>query len=383
MLYFRYSLLSKLAVISWVCFLIFSCNKPPALEETFLLDEFEWQLEKDLRDDDLNGSMAMTIVKGNKVLRSKAFGMADLNNTPADTNNIYRVGSVSKSFTAFLMMLLVQDEIITLDEPVEKYVPEVRNITGYSDSTKFTFRELASHTAGLASIPKTRYIHGSVDEWESILLKVMPAVYFIDQPGKRYAYSNVAFAILGLALSRASQQPFVTLMEQKVFLPLGMKNTFYEIPENKMKHLAAGRSGGPMGGYDDERPRKEIVGRSFAVPNGGIWSTANDLARFMRCIMGYESLLNKENLTIMLSTQTPPGRWSENYSLGFSIYEDDVIHTIGHQGGTPGYRANFLFEQETEYGVILLRNYNWGVTDLNLRSTLLLRQLKIVDVVQP
>lgn len=223
------------------------------------------------------------------------------------------------------------------------------------------------------------YRHGSVEEWESILLDCLPLTDFNSKPGERYFYSNIGFGILGMALSRAAKTTFVELMEVEVFKPLKLDHTFYEIPPHSMHYWVHGRDGGPLGGYDDERPRKELVGRSWAVPNGGIWSTANDLAKFMICNMGYMKILSQDHLETMQSTQTPEGSWEENYGLGFTIYKDSIIHTIGHQGGTPGYRANLLFEKESEYGVILLRNYNWGTTDLNLRSSILLRKLKLAQ----
>ena len=357
------------------------CHHPNTLETNtkLLLDEFEWQLQKDLQDDGLNGSFSMAIVKGNQIIRSKAFGTVDLEALQADTNSIYRIGSISKSFTAFLMMTQVQKGILSLDDPVEKYLPEVREIEGYSDSTIFTFRQLASHTSGLAHLPKGRFVQCRVSVWDSLLLTILPKAYFIAQPDEKYAYSNIGFGILGLAISRAANKPFIELMRTEVFEPLNMKNTFYVIPENKMHHWAHGRSGGPIGGYDDERPKRELSGMTWGVPSGGIWSTANDLAKFVICNTGYSEILNLNNLSLMQTSQTPKGDWQKNYGLGLSIYQDSIIHTIGHQGGNPGYRANLLFEKESEYGVVLLRNYNWGITDLNLRSTLLLRRLKQLE----
>ena len=356
---------------------LLGCSTPEqsVSPEQAILNEFERQLQKDLDDDNLNGSFSMAIVKGDELVRSTALGLADLDMVPADTNSLYRVGSVSKSFTAFLMMTQVQKGLISLDEPVEKYLPEVKQIQGYTDSPPFTFRQLASHTSGLAHLPKARYKHGSVAEWEDLLLEFIPKTHMVNKPGQKYLYSNIGFGILGLALSRAANTPFIELMQQEVFTPLGMSNTFYEIPESKISQLAKGRAGGPMGGYDDARPQREIVGRGWSVPNGGIWSTASDLARFMHCNLGYCSILRPENLALMQTIQTPAGGWQQVYGLGFTIYQDSTLHTIGHEGGTPGYRANFLFDKNSEYGVILLRNYNWGITNLNLRSTVLLRKL--------
>lgn len=363
-------------------FFIFGCkvSKISDANVDAILDEFEWQLQKDLRDDDLKGGISMVILKGDKIIRSRAFGFSDLSKSSADTSGIYRIGSISKSFTAFLMMRMVEKGIISLDEPVVNFLPEVKSIKGYSDSTQFTFRQLASHTSGLSHLPKMEYRHGGVEEWEAILLDCLPLTDFSSHPGERYLYSNIGYGILGMALSRAAKMPFIDLMKAEVFDPLEMNRTFYIIPEDMMKNWVHGRDGGPLGGYDDDRPRKELVGRSWAVPNGGIWSTANDLAKFMSCNMGYMKILSQDNLEIMQSSQTPEGSWENNYGLGFTIYKDSVIHSIGHQGGTPGYRANLLFEKESEYGVILLRNYNWGTTDLNLRSSILLKKLKLAQV---
>ena len=319
----------------------------------------------------------MTIVKGNKIIRSKAFGTADLHNLKADTGTIFRIGSVTKSFTAFLMMQLVQDGIIKLDDPIEKYLPEIRELVGYSDSTKISFAQVASHTSGLHSGPNLgKAANATVDEWESLLLECIPTTSFGSKPGQRYSYSNIGYAILGLAISRAAGKPFIELIHTRIFQPLNMKNSFFLVPDNRQIDLAQGRWGGPMGEIDDLRPKADHTNIGWSVANGGIFSTTNDLAKFMFSIMGYSDLLNDQNLEMMQTTHTPKGKWHENYGFGFTLYHDSIISTIGHQGGNPGYRANFLFEKETRYGVILLRNYSWGITDLNLRSTILLRDLK-------
>ena len=364
-----------LPLLCLICLL--GCTAPDQSDspEEAILNEFERQLQKDLDDDNLNGSFSMAIVKGDQIIRSKAFGVADLQTTPADSLSLYRVGSISKSFTAFLLMTQVQRGLIKLDEPVEKYLPEVKQIQGYPYEDPFTFRQLASHTSGLVYLPKVRYKHGTVAEWESLLLEVIPKTNMANTPGEKFLYSNIGYGILGMAISRATDRPFIELMHEEVFTPLGMTNSYYTVPEDKMPQIAKGRAGGPMGGYDDARPQREIVGRGWSVPNGGIWSTASDLARFMHCNLGYCSILRPENLALMQTIQTPAGGWQQVYGLGFTIYQDSTLHTIGHEGGTPGYRANFLFDKNSEYGVILLRNYNWGITNLNLRSTVLLRKL--------
>lgn len=346
-----------------------------------IINEFDSQLKKDLEDDNINGSISAAIVKGNKIIWSKAYGISDIDNkTKADSATIYRTGSISKSFTAFLMMQLVEEGIIELDEPVEKYLPEISELKGYSDSTKITFQQLASHTSGLIREPDLEdAASGPIEEWETKILLSIPKTSFQSKPGEHYSYSNIGFGILGLALSRAADKSFIELVEDKIFKPLHMNNSFFIVPNDKLANLAKGMEGGPLGNINKETPEKEHAGRGYKVPNGGIYSTSNDLARFMIGNMGYLEILNKDNLGLMQNTRTPEGEWWQNYGLGFSLYQDSSIVTVGHGGAVSGYTANFVFEKDSQYGVILMRNYNWGITDLNLRSLTLLRKLKELD----
>jgi CubicO group peptidase (beta-lactamase class C family) len=346
-----------------------------------ILNEFDMQLKKDIEDDDINGSISATIVKGNKIIWSKAYGISDIDKkTKADTSTIYRIGSITKSFTTFLMMQLVQERIIKLDDPVEKYLPEIAGLKGYSDSTKITFLQLASHTSGLVREPDLENAaSGSIDEWETKILLSIPKTSFQSNPGERFSYSNIGFGILGLALSRAANKNYIELVKDKIFKPLKMSNSYFIVPNDKLLNLAKGMDGGPIGNIDLNTPAIEHAGRGYKVPNGGIYSTPNDLAKFMICIMGYSEILNKQNLALMQNTSTPKGEWWENYGLGLLLYQDSTITTVGHGGLVAGYIANFSFEKECQYGVILMRNYSWGITDLELRTAILLKKLKKID----
>src|SRR5262249_18710901 len=127
------------------------------------------------------------------------------------------------------------------DDPVEKYLPEIRSLKGYSDKTIITLRQLASHTSGLDREPAMPGAAlGPVDQWESKLLSCIPYTSFNSSPGTSYHYSNIGFALLGLTLERASGIPYIQMVQQKIFIPLHMDNTFFSIPENRMAELADG-----------------------------------------------------------------------------------------------------------------------------------------------
>jgi CubicO group peptidase (beta-lactamase class C family) len=322
---------------------LIGCNnssvKPSAKSESLalIISEFENQIAKDIKDDNINGSISAAIVYENEIIWSKAFGYSNIDNKIiADTNIIYRAGSISKSFTAFLMMQLVQEGIINLDDPVEKYLLEIKNLIDYSDSTKITFRQLASHTSGLMREPMLENAdEGVIADWENKILQSIPETSLILKPGERYNYSNIGFGILGLALSRAANLSFIELVENRIFKPLNMTNSFFIVPNEKMKYLAKGIGGGPLGDINFEMPEKEHAGRGYKVPNGGIYCTPNDLGKFMISNMGYSKLLDQASLKEMQTNQTPnEGFWK--YGLGFSLYQDRTISVVGHGGCVSG-----------------------------------------------
>lgn len=359
-----------------------SCDKPvdsnkelQSDEIRVIINEFESQLRADLSTDGIGGSISAAIVKENKVIWSKAFGYADReNNVLADTSTIYRAGSISKSFTAFLMMKLVENGAINVTDPVELYVPEIRNLPGYSDSTKITFLQLASHTSGICREPQLEYANaGKIDDWEKKLIAAIPTCYFIGIPGRRYEYSNIGFGILGLAISRASGKPFIQLMQEEIFIPLKMARSFYAIPGDLTNKLALGMEGGPSELIDTESPRIEHYGRGYKVPTGGIYSTPNDLAKFMICNLGYNAILKQKSLALM---QSEKGPLPNKYGLGFMIFHNDQVNIVGHNGQVLGYTSQLAFEKESKFGVILMRNYTRGATDLDKASFILLSKLR-------
>jgi CubicO group peptidase (beta-lactamase class C family) len=343
-----------------------------------IIDEFENQLKKDVGDDNINGSVSASVIKKNKIVWSNAFGYSDINeNTLSDSNTIYRTGSITKPFTAFLMMKLVQDGVIELGHPVDVYFPEIRELEGYSDATRITFHQLASHTSGLIREPELEKADsGPIEGWENKVIQSIPKTSFENKPGDKFSYSNIGYGILGLALSRSANEPFTKMIEEKIFKPLNMENSFFIVPEHKLKNLSQGISGGPFGDgeLDMETPKNEHQGRGYKVPNGGIYSTPTDLGKFLMSNMGNTNILEKKYLEIMHTNQTPEKTF-HSYGLGFGLYQDNAIAIVEHSGAVRGYSAYFGFEKNYGYGVVLMRNYNWGTTDFNLDPKILLRKL--------
>jgi CubicO group peptidase (beta-lactamase class C family) len=360
---------------------IFSCNEPVKenrnTEQTKseVIEKFTALVKSDVKDDNIEGSFSLAVIHKDSILALKSYGNADL-------NTIFRIGSISKSFAGFLMVQLQQDGMLDINDPVEKYLPEIKSLVDYDKYPPITLRQLATHTSGLDRESRSRdedVRFGNINEWENNLIKAIPETSFRSKPDERFGYSNIGFAILGLTLSKVADKPYIELVQEKIFRPLEMNNTYFNVPENQKENLAKGMAGGPTAELDYERPKSEQNEVGYRIPNGGIYSTPIDMVKFMKACMGYSNLLNENNITLLQTTQTPTTRLRSNYSFGFDLYSDQGINTVGHAGSNAGYSAHFEYEKDSEYGVILMRNYNFGNTNLDLRSNSLLRKLSVVE----
>ncbi|MFQ5568175.1 MAG: serine hydrolase domain-containing protein [Rhodothermales bacterium] len=347
-------------------------------EAAAVLERFAAQLAEDVEADSVGGITA-AVVFGDQVVWADAFGWADrAQQIPAGTETIYRVGSISKSITAVALVQLAEQGVLSLDDPVEHSFPAITSLDSLPDlASSITFRQLASHTAGLIREPTLPdAASGLIETWEDKILMSIPTTSFKSPPGTEYSYSNIGFGILGLALSRAANKPFMALVHNGIFEPLGMQSsTFILTPEMK-EHLAVGYAN-RGDSVNTAWPAREHAGRGYKVPNGGVYSTVGDLAQFIAGQTGAASnpILSAESRAEMQRVQTPESD-TEGYGLGFSIRRSEAGHRIvGHGGSVAGYTAYLCFEPETKIGVILLRNYNSGRTNLGRSASRLLSNL--------
>jgi len=364
-----------LAVFLVGCFFISfpPCFAQPSSRDSRIITEFSKNLGDDIKKDNLHGSISAAIIKKGHVIWVGAVGYAGMDkDTPADTGTIYRIASITKIFTVTILMQLSEEGKVRLDDPVENYVPEVKSLQGYSKSRRFTLRQLASHTSGLNREPDLPGASlGTTDQWENIVLSCIPQTSFNGPPGEQFLYSNIGFALLGLALERASGVPYIQMVQQRIFTPLNMNNSFFAVPEDKRDKLAQGIDNEKEGAIDTILPLRQEGGMGYRVPNGGIWSTPADLARFEVAFMGGYPLLKPGSVRQMLVV--PPG--GKNYGLGMMIMPDRQMGMIGHNGSDPGYTSQLAIEPIGGDAVILMRNYNIGKTNLKEIARDLLERL--------
>lgn len=342
------------------------------------LDRFAAMLAGDVLTDDVGGIVAGVAVDGDLVW-ARGFGWADRDRrVPMATAAVSRTGSISKSVTAMLLMRLVDRGIVSLDDPVERHLPEIRGLADPPSGTAaVTLRRLASHTSGLIREPRLEgAASGPIDQWEEKVLASIPVTGFAHSPGEAYLYSNIAFGILGLALERAAGRPFMEMVEEEIFRPLGMTGSTFVVDDDLAPRLAAGYQNGSDGSIDASGPAGEHAGRGYKVPNGGVYSTVADLGRFAGAASGTPGLriLSDASREEMLRVQTPedPRR---GYGIGFSVQEGEGGRVVSHGGSVAGYNAHLAFDPDAGVAVILLRNYGGGATNLGSAAAGLVREL--------
>lgn len=347
-----------LLAVSWLFFNSGQCSLAQQQSLQKIIDDFDRIVQAGVNAD-AGGCVMLAVFKGDEVIWSQGFGLANVENKIAATaDTISRIGSITKSFTAVVICQLAEQGVLQLDDPVQKHFPEIKQLADApSDSNLITFRMLASHTAGLVREPKFARItaRGPIHLWEKKVLQAIPNTSFKTSPLTEFSYSNIGYGMLGLAGSRAAGQPFISLVEKQIFEPLAMQSSTFivETPEMKQR-LAVGYLLDPKTkSLNSEVPARQHAGRGYKVPNGGIYSTVGDMAKFAAALMGETEteILTAASRKQMFTPQLP----AERHGLGFKIIAQmNDLNVVGNSGSIAGYRADLRFDLNSKLGVATL-----------------------------
>ena len=329
-------------------------------------------------EEDGRGGAAFGIAVGGDMVFAEGFGSADTQGgTPARADHLFRIGSITKPVTAMAMLRLVHLEKARLGDPVTALVPELEQVRNpFSWTPGPSIFQLATMTGGLAREPENlpRYLVGAPEDWLDTAFRALEATSFEYEPGTRYQYSNIGYAMLGAAVERAAGEPFMEHVATNLLGPLGMASTTFVPTPELEDRIAEGLTVKEDGSLDAETPAREHAGRGYKVPNGAIYSTVADLGVFLRFLAGVEgspfdgvipASVRQQNLTWAFAA----GDLSSGYGFGFMTRrledsEGNAFTAYGHGGSVAGYRAAAWIEPETDTAVILLRNV--GGDGLNL-----------------
>lgn len=290
------------------------------------------------------------VVDGDQVLLDKGYGMADLEWGNSNTPDVkFRLGSLTKQFTATLVLLLQENGKLKIDDPVSKYLPDAPKTW-----EKITLANLLGHTSGIPSFTDMKEfgvwrMSPHTPEEELALFRDKPLDF---EPGSTFAYSNSNFEVLGVVIEKVSGKKYGDLLRERIFGPLGMTDSGLDTDELILPKRAQGYMPG-KGGLMLARSE------SMTVPwaAGSIYSTTGDLLKWEHGLFGGK-VLSADSLKAM----TTPGKG--NYGLGVFVVNKDGLKEVSHGGGIEGFNTQLMYAPERQIAVVVLSNVNGSAPGL-------------------
>lgn len=352
----------------------------------------------------VGGSIAL--VRDGKIVARRDFGFADrTGGKKVDADTIFHWASNTKTLNAITIMQLRDRGLLTLDQPITRYVPELRRIHDrFGSMDAITITMLMTHTAGFqgATWP---YKSGATWEpfeptsWEQ-LVAMMPYQEVEFAPGSRFSYSNPAWIYLARMLQTLTDDPWQYYVQKNIFTPLGMSRSFFgQTPP----HLSAHRSHS-YGVHKDTDGKivTDDYGAEFdpgiTIPNGGWNAPLEDVATYIGFLTGagasdprvkqrYDSVLKRSSLQEMWQPRLSmdedgksSGAATEQIGLAFFLTEQAGHHLVGHTGGQNGFSTFFDCDPATGIGVIGAINTGNGARDPGARSAFTILHVEALKV---
>lgn len=323
---------------------------------------FEIWVDQQRRHLDQPG-VSIGIVHDQELVWAKGFGLADLAaGRPATPATVYRIGSITKTFTATALLQLRDAGKLSLDDPVRRHLPwfGVRGPT--PEGPEITVRHLLTHTGGLPrEAPLPYWTDRDFPTREALAAAVREGVTLFE-PGAGYEYSNLGIALAGEVVAAASGMPWEEYVERHVLAPLGMASTSAAAPRVPAERLAAGYLTRPPDGAPPLAP--PTVSRALA-PAAEMSSTVEDLARFVSAHLAGPGaagggLLSPATRREMHRVHWLSPSWTSGRGLGFSVWRHEGRTLVGHGGWVAGHRAQIAFDPESRIGVVVLTNSDQG-----------------------
>jgi CubicO group peptidase (beta-lactamase class C family) len=294
-------------------------------------------------------SLTAGVVRDGKVRWCGSRGSAGLIGvTEATAATQYRIGSISKTFAAVLVMRLRDEGVLELNDPIGAHLAELSELP-------ITIAQLLSHTSGLraeTSGPWWERTPG-VDFSELVSSSIRP-VDLLCRPGRRFHYSNTGYAVLGELVARKRSRPFAEVVRQELLDPLAMvRTTLRPVPP-----CAQGLAVHPQGDVVLLEPEHDCVAMA---PAGQLWSTVEDLARWSEVLTGQRpDILRSDTVAEMTEpiglTDIPGQSWTAAYGLGLQLWNQDGRRRYGHSGSMPGFVAMFVIDAATTNVLLVLSN---------------------------
>lgn len=309
--------------------------------------KLEDYIQREMRDHELP-AVSICLVEGDQIVWSKGFGFADPEKKiPATADTVHRIGSVSKLFTDLAVMQMVERGELDLDVPVQRYVPEFHPKNPFGKP--ITLRHLMSHRAGLVREPPAgHYFDARTPSLAETVLS-LNETELIYEPGTQTKYSNAGIAVVGYVVERVAMEPFARYLKRSVIAPIGLRDSAFESEPALVSRLAKAEMWA--------RHRPPFPAPTFELgmaPAGSMYSTVNDLGRFLIALFHPKSLVQPATLEQMWTPQFAPAGQKTGFGIGFAIGSLEGRRRIGHSGAIYGFATELAGLPDEKLGVAVV-----------------------------
>jgi CubicO group peptidase (beta-lactamase class C family) len=313
-------------------------------------------LEKRIREFRITGA-SVSITAGGETAYARGFGYSDVKKkVPVGPDTLFKIGSITKVFTAMAVMQMAEDGKIDIDKPVSEYIPGFSVRSRFPQTRAITVRDLLCHHSGLPCDNLHDYYNQDPVDFQKDV-EFLKNSYLVCPPGKMFYYSNLGYNMLGVIISRVSKMDYHRYMQDVFLKNAGMQDTAILLSDAQKKRMAKP--------YNRGREQDEPLLRY--VPPGGITSTANDMAKLAAALNAGGRGIFKDRLTLekMFVVQHPGNIYDFNMNtgLGWMSGKPGLNHAgrvFWHDGGTPSYFSLFIIIPDLKLGLTMLTNCTTG-----------------------
>jgi CubicO group peptidase (beta-lactamase class C family) len=337
-------LLSALSLILGLCSLVMA--QPPAAPNKALPTAINEVLEKTFKSDEPGA--AVIVVRDGKVVFRKGYGKANLElGVPVEPDMVFRLGSITKQFTAVATLMLAEQGKLSLDDDITKFLPDYP-----TKGQRITIEHLLTHTSGIKS-------YTSLPEWLALWRKDLTVKEIIDlfknqpmdfAPGERWSYSNSGYILLGAIIEKVSGQTYQEFVEKNIFAPLGMKHSYYDVTVRLIPRRVVGYSKANEG-YQNAA----YLSMTQPFSAGALMSSVDDLALWDAALYT-EKLVKQQSLKRAWTPRLLNNGKSTHYGYGWSMSTYEGHPIIEHSGGVNGFATDALRMPADRIFVAILTN---------------------------
>jgi CubicO group peptidase (beta-lactamase class C family) len=331
------------ASVLLACFLLF-----PTLAQADLASDLDRLFAANYPPD--QPGAAVLVEKDGKIVLRKAYGLADVElGVPLAPDMVFRLGSITKQFTAVLVMQLAQEGELSTDDLLTKFLPDFPA----GQAAGVTVQHLVNHTSGIPS-------YTDQPSWPPRMREDLTVQQILDitkdlpsdfTPGTRWKYSNTGYVVLGAILEKVTGKPYAQLVEERIFKPLGMSRSYYGDEARLIPHRVKGYEGA-----GDTMVNSPYLSMTQPYAAGSLLSTVDDLAKWNAALYG-ESLLEANFRDRLWQSAKLADGVDTHYGFGWGTWEYEGHGMISHSGGINGFRTDAVRVPDARLFVVVLSNH--------------------------